>query len=159
MKNITAPKGASFKAQSSRKPTRTGMKLRFGVNQAECFRRGINSDKSIVTVEVDPSALPQDIRNLIADRLDGIDVVELDYDSREKKAYKVHCDTSTPSPNGYGYVQKPVLIEAVEPTWEALLDAVRANAQALSKAEALDKEEKNAEKLRERVMRGMDAGD
>lgn len=53
------------------------MKLRFEVDQAECFRRGIDCPKSIVTIEVDPSKLKQEHRNLIADRLMGIDVCQL----------------------------------------------------------------------------------
>jgi hypothetical protein len=53
------------------------MKLRFEVDQAEAFRRGIDVPKSIVTIEVNPADLSQEQRNLIADRLDGIDVCRL----------------------------------------------------------------------------------
>lgn len=51
------------------------VKLRFKVNQAECFRRGINCDKSIAVIEVNPSELPQPDRDAIADHLNGIDVI------------------------------------------------------------------------------------
>lgn len=53
------------------------MKLRFEVDQAEAFRQGIDVPKSIVTIEVNPAELSQEQRNLIADRLDGIDVCQL----------------------------------------------------------------------------------
>lgn len=53
------------------------MKLRFQVDQAACFRKGIDCPKSIVTVEVDPKSLTPEERNLIADRLTGIDVCSL----------------------------------------------------------------------------------
>ncbi len=53
------------------------MILRYRVNQAGCFRAGIDCPRSIQTLEVDPSRLPQGERDLIADRLDGIDVLEL----------------------------------------------------------------------------------
>lgn len=74
------------------------MKLRFEVDQAECFRRGIDCPKSIVTIEVNPVKLPQDERTLIADRLDGIDVKQIDGPGR---------------------------IIALDPTYESLIDAVR----------------------------------
>jgi len=54
------------------------MILRFEVNQAEAFRQGINVPKSTCHLEVDPATLDQTIRNLIADRMDGIDVCRLD---------------------------------------------------------------------------------
>lgn len=53
------------------------MKLRFEIDQAYFFRKGIDAPKSIVTIEVDPSKLPQEDRDLIADRLIGIDVFKL----------------------------------------------------------------------------------
>lgn len=53
------------------------MKLRFEVDQAEAFRRGIDVPKSIVSIEVNPAELSQEQRNLIADRLNGIDVCRL----------------------------------------------------------------------------------
>jgi hypothetical protein len=45
------------------------MKLCFEVNQAECFRRGIDCPEPLVTIEVNPADLDQQTRNLIADRL------------------------------------------------------------------------------------------
>jgi hypothetical protein len=57
------------------------MKLRFSVNQAECFRRGIDCPKSIVSVEVDPAGLKEADRELIAKRLDGIDVLRIQIDN------------------------------------------------------------------------------
>jgi hypothetical protein len=51
------------------------MKLRFNVNQAVCFRKGVNCPLSIVTIDVDPAGLPLEKRGAIADRLHGIDVL------------------------------------------------------------------------------------
>lgn len=88
------------------------MKLRFEVNQAEAFRRGINLEKSIHVLDVDPSKLDQATRNLIADRLRGIDV----------------CKLSTSHENGklvpwltYGKIM------AMEPTFACLLEAIKEN--------------------------------
>lgn len=53
------------------------MKLRFEIDQAYFFRKGIDAPKSIVTIEVNPAELPQNERDLIADRLVGIDVFKL----------------------------------------------------------------------------------
>lgn len=50
------------------------MKLRFEVDQAACFRRGIDAPTSIVHIEVDPALLTEEARGLIADRMRGIDV-------------------------------------------------------------------------------------
>jgi hypothetical protein len=45
------------------------MKILCYVNQAECFRRGIDAQASSVKLEVDPSKLSEDIRAFIADHL------------------------------------------------------------------------------------------
>jgi hypothetical protein len=58
--------------------TGQNMKLRFEVNQAEAFRRGIDCPTSVVMIEVDPSKLEQGPRNILARHLRGIDVVEMD---------------------------------------------------------------------------------
>lgn len=56
------------------------------IDQAELFRRGIDAPKSIVHIEVDPKNLTQEQRDLIADRLIGIDVCELGYsDVRQER--------------------------------------------------------------------------
>src|ERR1051326_7242188 len=88
------------------------MKLRFEVDQAECFRRGIDCPKSIVTIDVNPAELPQDVRNMIADRLSGIDV----------------CSLAVTPDGGVGiHVENgaPVRVQAEEPTLEALLAVIR----------------------------------
>jgi hypothetical protein len=49
------------------------MKLRVKVDQAECFRLGLDAPRSSVDVEVNPSRFPQNVRDYIADHLkDGI---------------------------------------------------------------------------------------
>jgi hypothetical protein len=86
------------------------MKLRFEVDQAEAFRQGIDVPKSIVTIEVNPAELSQERRNLIADRLNGIDVCQ------------VACITEGVLPrdrNG-----QPLRIKAKLPTFESLMDAI-----------------------------------
>jgi len=54
------------------------MILRFEVDQAEAFRQGVNVPKSTNHLEIDPSKLSQEERNLIADRLRGIDVLKIE---------------------------------------------------------------------------------
>lgn len=88
------------------------MKLRYIVNQAECFRRGINQPDSIVTIDVDPTSLSQEIRDLIADRLQGVDVLKL--------------ATITPSP-----IVRAHIVASV-PGLAALIEACREDARALA---------------------------
>ena len=83
------------------------MKLRFEVDQAEAFRRGIDVPKSIVTVEANPADLSQEHRDLIADRLDGIDVRQL-----------------VGSRDGNGKLPR---IMAELPTFESLMEAIVAD--------------------------------
>jgi hypothetical protein len=45
------------------------MQILCEVNQAECFRRGIDAPRSTIKVEVDPSKLPEDLRGFVADHL------------------------------------------------------------------------------------------
>lgn len=87
------------------------MKLRFEVDQAEAFRQGIDVPKSIVTIEVNPADLSQERRNLIADRLNGIDVCQL--------AGIEILDKIAGEKNG-----KPFRIVTKLPTFESLLEAI-----------------------------------
>ena len=89
------------------------MKLRFEVNQAEAFRRGIDVPKSIVTVEANPVALSERDRHLIADRLIGIDVHQVFM--HEGRVVRSGCR-----------------ITANEPTFDALMEAIRQNDGELS---------------------------
>ena len=98
------------------------MVLRFEVNQAEAFRRGVNVQKSTNHLNVDPAELPQDVRDLIADRLEGIDVLELD-EAGEKVFW--------PNPEADGHREVPnsipKRITAKLPTFDALLEAIKEN--------------------------------
>lgn len=85
------------------------MKLRFAVNQAECLRNGIDQPNSIHVIDVDPSHLSQKDRNRIADRMKGIEVMQL------------HGE------------QKGQRIEAQAPTLAALLDAIDADEDRVGK--------------------------
>jgi len=88
------------------------MTLRFEVNQAEALRRGVSVPKSTCHIEVDPSKLSQQDRNLIADRLEGIDVCRLDEHGMKQTLH-----------DGNG----PTRVVANLPTFDALMEAVRAN--------------------------------
>jgi len=91
------------------------MTLRFEVNQAEAFRQGVNVPKSTVHLEVDPANLPQEERDLVADRLHGIDVCPL-VESPEGAA-----ELFTKTDGGLWR------IEAKLPNYESLMEAIRAN--------------------------------
>jgi hypothetical protein len=45
------------------------MQILCEVNQAECFRRGIDAPKSTIKLEVNPVKLPEDLRAFVADHL------------------------------------------------------------------------------------------
>lgn len=100
------------------------MKLRFKINQAACLLQGIDAPKSIVTIEITPSNLSLDTRWVLARHLDGIDMCELD-EGGEKQ---YHFQTEVK--NARGDDQRPVLIEANEPTLDGLLDALKKNSPA-----------------------------
>jgi hypothetical protein len=93
------------------------MVLRFEVDQAEAFRLGVDVPKSTNHLEVDPSKLTQVDRNLIADRLDGIDVCELN-----ERGQKMQEPASRADGNCI-----PMRITAKLPTLEALMEAIREN--------------------------------
>src|SRR5688572_100787 len=100
------------------------MKLRFEVDQAEALRRGIEVRKPLVTIHVSISRLTPEQRQLIEDRLDGIDVLQLHYDAKTHKAQKTYyLDSSRAGlPR-----QEPVRIQADLPTFQALMEAIEAN--------------------------------
>ena len=108
------------------KPGNKKMQLRFRVNQAEAFRQGVNVPKSIVTVEVDAAALPDEERNLIADRMDGIDVCE---GVLEKNGRVTPDGYSLPGDLNCNW--RPTLIKAQLPTYEGFIEAVRKDEQKL----------------------------
>jgi hypothetical protein len=100
------------------------MTLRFEVDQAEAFRQGVNVEKSTNHLDVDPSKLSQEERNLIADRLDGIDVCELN-ERGEKQYYQKHV--RNPITNWLEEEAMPSRIKAKLPTFEGLMEAIREN--------------------------------
>lgn len=117
------------------------MKLRFEIDQADCFRRGIDAPKSIVTVDVDPAKLPVEDRNLIADRLVGIDVCQTKISVQilnSKDGAADYKDLAT--------VDDGNRIMASGPTYEALILAVRKDDECLKKeAESLTDRHKKAQ--------------
>jgi len=54
---------------------RSPMEIRFRIDQADLFRRGIDTTSSIVSLEINPAMLPEDQRELISKHLLGTDVV------------------------------------------------------------------------------------
>jgi len=109
------------------------MKLRFEVDQAEAFRQGIDVPKSIVTIEVNPAELPQGNRNLIADRLNGIDVCQ------------IACITEGVLPrdrNG-----QSLRIKAQLPTFESLMEAIAEDQREYNLAVNKKRDEVRAEGL------------
>ncbi len=99
------------------------MTLRFEVNQAEAFRRGVNVPKSTCHLDVDPSKLPATERNLIAIRLEGIDVCQLDESGRKVR----RSPHDTPGIDARDETGDMVRIVANLPTFEALMEAVKEN--------------------------------
>ena len=86
------------------------MKLRFKVDQAEALRQGVDAPTSVVTIEINPKTLTQEERNLLADRMGGIDVYEL---------------TTWTGVSAPGHSEKH--ITATQATFDALMASVRAN--------------------------------
>src|SRR4051812_21763379 len=96
------------------------MKLRFEVDQADSFRRGIERPKSIVSIDVNPADVPEKDRNLIADRLEGIDVLEqFFYDGEIIKGFRIKELSRLKI--------EPQRIVANGVTLEALMQAVKIN--------------------------------
>src|SRR6266851_3167292 len=108
------------------------MKLRFEVDQAEAFRQGIDVPKSIVAVEVAPSELSQEQRNLIADRLHGIDVCPL-----------VGIEDGVMPTDRHG---KPLRIIAKLPTFESLMEAIVENQRDLEVSNQRMRKDSDCEK-------------
>lgn len=105
------------------------MKLRFEVDQAEAFRQGVDCPKSIVTVEANPSELPVETRHLLADRLEGIDVLQMFfYDGELIRGHAVKELLHT--------AVEPRRIVASAPTLDALISAVRANDRWIKQIQA-----------------------
>jgi hypothetical protein len=87
------------------------MVLRFEVNQAEAFRRGVDVSKSTNHLNIDPSQLSQEERDLIADRLRGIDVMKMVVQDGKIQQSTWENDRIT----------------AILPTYESLLEAIKQN--------------------------------
>lgn len=89
------------------------MKIRYRVNQAESFRRGIDAPEPIASLEINPSLLPENQRELIYKHLLGTDVV---YDpKRAMQEYE-----AVP----IGEHQPAELVEAKDSRFDSLLVAL-----------------------------------
>jgi len=122
------------------------MKLRFEVDQREAFRQGIDVPKSIVTIEVNPAEISQEQRNLIADRLNGIDVCQ-------RAGVLDGILDGKPARDRDG---KPFRIMAKLPTFESLMEAItedERDAETSSEKRVAEfKAEKSAKEEREAVL-------
>ena len=94
------------------------------VSQAECFRAGLDTPNSIQLLEIDPSTLPQEQRDLIADRLNGINVCRLGVYSGGEEPEIV------PLKDSDGDL---ILLEAKQPGFEHLVEAAKRNAAEVQK--------------------------
>jgi len=99
------------------------MTLRFEVDQAEAFRQGVNVPKSTNHVEVDPSKLSQEERDLIADRLDGIDIMAKGVDLEIMQGSSREGDTVHYHVKGLKKSSSRVVSKL--PTFVSLMEAVR----------------------------------
>src|SRR4051812_22555773 len=92
------------------------MKLRFDLDRAACVRAGIENPTPTAVIDVEAGNLKLDVRNLIADRLAGIDVCQL-WNSEQGTNKSVDASG------------RPVRVLAEAPTFEALVKAVRKDEQ------------------------------
>jgi hypothetical protein len=99
------------------------MKLRFEIKPAEAVRHGIDARKPVVCIEVRRSMLTPEQQRLIADRLDGADVVQLHYDPGTRSSQKTYYLDATRNTAKY----RPVRIQANLPTFDAMMEAIEAN--------------------------------
>jgi hypothetical protein len=108
------------------------MVLRFEVNQAEAFRKGVNVPKSTNHLDVDPAKLSQEERDLIADRLDGIDVCKMEAGGK--------LVGGNFQPTGAAQRSNSRVVAKL-PTFEALMDAIRENQTEVDRELNLQKNE------------------
>ena len=105
------------------------MKLRFEVDQADSFRRGIDRAKSIVSIDANPADLPDEARSLIADHLLGIDVLQFFYHNGEViRGYPIKELSYTS--------REPKRIVAKTVNIDGLLEAIRANDKLIASIKA-----------------------
>jgi hypothetical protein len=124
------------------------VKLRFSVDQAEAFRLGIDVPKSIVTIDVTPSDVDAKTRHLIADRLEGIDVVQLQLDAGkfvkddvegEKHNRKIGKRSKIyhyPNSSDPDVQVERSLVSALRPELDSLIAAVRCEERELHRKES-----------------------
>jgi hypothetical protein len=105
------------------------MKFRFEVIQPEVSPGGPQAPPVLVTVNVRPSVLTPAQTKILAQHVDGIDVLKLHYDPKTRSLQKTYFWTG---PNAGAWTRKPVRIQASLPTIGSLLEAIMVNqAEAL----------------------------
>jgi len=94
------------------------MHLYIGLNQGENLRRGKECGSSTTNIEVDPTKLPEEDRNLLADRMKPGEIAVYSL-SLDENGNKIRTDE---------------LIYAHGPDYEGLMDAVRQNEREVRQA-------------------------
>ena len=116
------------------------MKLRFEVDQAACLRAGIDCPHSIVAVEVNPAKLPQEERDLLADRLQGIDIFPLALEVGAREGDKGEMEVVEGPSRRIDTATGRIVANA--PTYDALLVAIRGNEDWIRSEEKKEKKKK-----------------
>jgi hypothetical protein len=104
------------------------MKLRFEIDQADSFRRGIDRPKSIVSIDVNPADVSDEARFLVANHLVAIDVLQFFYHNGESiKGYPIRELSYTS--------REPSRIVAKAANMDALVEAIKANDSFIKRIE------------------------
>jgi hypothetical protein len=105
------------------------MKLRFEINQVDSFRQGIDRPKSIVSIDINPADISEEMRSLIANHLVGIDVLQFFYHNGEIiKGYPIKELSYTS--------RDPKRIIAKAANLESLIESIKANDNFIERIEA-----------------------
>ena len=101
------------------------MKLRFKIDISEAFMSGIDVASEDAEIEVNPATLTQEMRDMIGPRLVGFDVCELRIDEDALRKARVGLIVAKDRD------ERPRMITATQPTFEALVEAIKASDQQL----------------------------
>ena len=124
------------------------MKLKFAVDQAACFKKGIDAPTSTTVVEVNPAEVSAELRTIISDYMHGIEVRQVRFSYREVDD-SVVAGCLVVRPYGAFYrdaslheavdrAYRPNLLVVPGVTFEDLVAAVLENERALEAAWEVD---------------------
>lgn len=109
------------------------MKLKFGVDQAACFRKGVDASRSVAIIEVNPAEVAADIRGLISDYLRGIEVHRLAFSERAVDSWQVAGPVVVRPYGAFHRNYRPDLIQVPGLEFDDLVAAILANEQHLER--------------------------